>query len=60
MSCLQLAKAIKLSHSTQIDVNLACEDGNSKLVEVVTVVDDDKHVGNSLLQICKLKFAHKV
>ena len=24
-----------------IDVNLACEDGNSKLVEVVTVVDVD-------------------
>ena len=41
-------------------MTLACEDGNSKLVEVVTVVDDDKHVGNSLLQICKLKFAHKV
>ena len=36
-----------------IDVTLACEDGNSKLVEVVTVVDvDDKdRVSNSLLQI---------
>ena len=34
-----------------IDVTLECEDGNSKLVEVVTVADDDAedHVGNSLL-----------
>ena len=40
---------------------LACEDGNSNLVEVVTVadVDDEDHVGNSLLQIWKLKFGHK-
>ena len=32
-----------------IDVTLACEDGNSKLVEVVTVVDVDAedNVGNS-------------
>ena len=31
---------------------LACEDANSKLVEVVTVanVDSEDHVGNSLLQ----------
>ena len=38
-------------------MTLACEDGNSKLVEVVTVVDvdDEKRVGNSLLQIWKLK-----
>ena len=36
-----------------IDVTLACEDGKSKLVEVVTVVDVDAedNVGNSLLQI---------
>ena len=36
-----------------IDVTLACEYANSKLVEVVSVVDvDDKdRVGNSLLQI---------
>ena len=35
------------------NVTLACEDGNSKLVEVVTVVDvdDEDRVGNSLLQI---------
>ena len=40
---------------------LACEDGNSNLVEVVTVadVDDKDHVGNSLLQIWKLRFGHK-
>ena len=36
-----------------IDVTLACEDGNSKLVQVVAVanVDDEDLVGNSLLQI---------
>ena len=41
---------------------LACEDGNSKLVEVVTVVDidDEKPVDNSLVQIWKVKFGHKV
>ena len=41
-----------------IDVTLACEDGNSKLVEVVTVaeVDDENRVGNSLLQIWKLSY----
>ena len=37
-----------------IDVSLACEDGNSKLVEIVTLadVDTEDHVGNSLL-ICE-------
>ena len=41
-----------------IDVTLACEDANSKLVEVVTVADVDAeyHVGNSLLQIWELTF----
>ena len=41
---------------------LACEDGNSKLVEVVTVVevDDEKRVDNSLVQIWKVNFGHKV
>ena len=45
-----------------IDVTLACEDGNSKLVEVVTVVevDDEKRVDNSLVQIWKINFGHKV
>ena len=43
-----------------IDVTLACEDGNSKLVEVVTVVDvdDEDRVGNILLQIWELRFDH--
>ena len=42
-------------------MTLACEDANSKLVEVVTVakIDDENHVGNSLLQIWKLRFGHK-
>ena len=36
-----------------IDLSLACEDGNSKLVDIVTVanVDDEDCIGNSLLQI---------
>ena len=35
-----------------IDVTLACEDANSKLVDVVTVsvVDVDERVGNSLVE----------
>ena len=45
-----------------IDVTLAFEDFNSKLVEVVTVVDvdDEKRVDNSLVQIWKVKFGLKV
>ena len=37
---------------------LACEDANSKLVEVVSVadVDAEDHIGNSLLQIWELTF----
>ena len=44
-----------------IDATLACKDANSKLVEVVTVadVDDEDCVGNSLLQIWKLRFGHE-
>ena len=44
-----------------IDVTLACEDTNSKLVEVVTVADvaDEDRVDNSLLQIWKMRFGHK-
>ena len=40
---------------------MACEDANSKLVEVVTVadVDDEDRNGNSLLQIWKLRLGHK-
>ena len=37
---------------------MACEDANSKLVEVYTDVSDEDHVGNSLLQIWKLRFGH--
>ena len=42
-------------------MTLACEDANSKLVEVVTVADGDSedHVGNSLLQIWELTFGPK-
>ena len=42
-------------------MTLACEDGNSKLVEVVTVanVDDEDRAGKSLLQISELRFGHK-
>ena len=44
-----------------IDVTLACEDAYSKLVEVVTLADvsDEDRVGNSLLQIWKLRSGHK-
>ena len=43
-------------------MTLRCEDARSKLVEVVTValVDDEKRVDNSLVQIWKVKFALKV
>ena len=44
-----------------IDVTLACEDANSKLVEAVSVadVDAEDNVGNSLLQIWELMFGPK-
>ena len=50
-----------LTHSVTFDVTLACEDAYSKLVEVVTLADvsDEDRVGNSLLQIWKLRFGHK-
>ena len=38
-------------------MTLACEDANSKLVDVVIVADDDR-VGNNL-QIWKLRFGQK-
>ena len=47
-------------------MTLACEDANSKLeVTTVAVVDDSDAdnqdpVGNSFLQIWKLRFGHKV
>ena len=37
-------------------MTLACEDSNSKLVEVV----DEKHADSSLVQIWKINFGHKV
>ena len=40
-----------------IDVTLACEYGNSKLVEVVTVVDVDDE--KRFMQIWRLMFGHK-
>ena len=42
-------------------MTLACEDANSKLIEVVSVADveAEDHVGNSLLQIWGLRFGHK-
>ena len=64
--CLSLTNS--LTHSLTdcclvklIDVTLACEDANSKLVEVVTDadVDDEDRDGNSLLQILKLRLRHK-
>ena len=40
-------------------MTLACEDAYSKLVEVVTVADDEDRVGNNLWQIWKLRFGQK-
>ena len=42
-------------------MTLACKDAYSKLVEAVTVADvsDEDRVGNSLLQIWKLRFGKK-
>ena len=42
-------------------MTLACEDANSKLVDIVTVanVHSEDHVGNSLLQIWELTFGPK-
>ena len=44
-----------------IDATPACEDGNSKLVEAVTVVevDDEDRVGNSLLHTWELRLGNK-
>ena len=43
-------------------MTLVCEDSNSRLIEVVTVcgVNDEKHVDNSLVQVWKIDFGHKV
>ena len=61
--CLSLTESLTNSCLVNlIDVTLACEDDNSKLVEVVTVthVDDEKRADNSLVQIWKVKFGLKV
>jgi len=65
--CLSVTDSLThwLTHSclvNLIDVTLACEDGNSKLVGVVPVVevDDEKRVDNSLVQIWNVNFGHKV
>ena len=62
--CLPLSQTHSLTNCclvNLIDVALACEEANSKLVEVVTVahVDAEDHVGNSLLQIWELTFGPK-
>ena len=45
-----------------IDVTLACEDANSKLVDVVAVahVDPEKLVDDSLVEIWRLKFGQDI
>ena len=65
-SCHSLTDSLthSLTHSclvNLIDATLACEHAYSKLVEVVSVADvsDENRVGNSLLQIWKLRFGHK-
>ena len=64
--CLSLTDSLTdwLTHCrlvNLIDVTLACEDAYSKLDEAVTVavVSDEDRIGNSLLQIWKLRFGHK-
>ena len=40
-------------------MTLVCEDASSKFVEVVADVDDEGRVGNSFLQILKLRFGQQ-
>ena len=59
-----MKKYIRLTHSclvNLIDVTLACEDANSKLVEVVTIanVDHEDRVGNSLMHTWELRLGYK-
>ena len=59
--CLPLSLTDWLTDSclvNLIDVFLACEDSNSKLVDVVTVADEHRF-GNNLLQISKQRFGKK-
>ena len=57
--CLSLTDSLTNSLTQSCLVNLI--DAYSKLVEFVTVADneDENRVGNSLLQIWKLRFGHK-
>ena len=43
-------------------MTLACEDANSKLVDVVTVaeVDDEQHIANILVEILTLKIVQDI
>ena len=56
--CLSLTNSCLVN---LIDVTLACEDANSKLVEVVTIanVDHEDRVGNSLLHTWELMLGYK-
>ena len=45
--CLSLTNSCLVN---LVDATLACEDGNSKLVEVVTHVDDEKCADYSLVK----------
>ena len=59
--CLPLSQNHSLTNcclEDLIDVTLACEDVNSKLVTVANV-DAEKRVDNSLVQIWRLKLGHK-
>ena len=60
--CLSLTDS--LTHScliNLIDVTLASEDAISKLVEAVSLadVDNEDHVGTTLLQIWEVRFCQK-
>ena len=62
--CLPLSVTNSLTHSclvNMIDVTLACEDADSKLVEVVTIanVDHEDRVGNSLMHTWELRLGYK-
>ena len=60
--CLSLTNSLTNCHLVNlIDVTPTCEDAYSKLVEVVidAGVDDQDRVGNSLMQIWKLRFGLK-
>ena len=59
---LPLSLTPSLTHSCLvdlIDVTLACDDANSKVVTVADV-DAEKRVDGSFVQIWKLEFDHKV